>query len=97
MNIKSRIDKLENIISSETESVLLVTGEVVKVTEGQALELISESISYAAVVDENGKVDKGHRQELELSELAEKVKQARSGQSQFIDTVKSMLGGEIDE
>ena len=96
MNIKSRLDKLENLISSETESVLLDTGEVVKVTEGQALELMAEAISYAAV-NENGKVDKGHRQEIELSELAAKVKQARSGQSQFIDTVKSMLGGGIDE
>ena len=97
MNISSRIDKLENLISSETESVLLDTGEVVKVTEAQALELIAESVAYAAVVDENGKVDKGHRQEIELSELAAKVKQARSGQSKFIDTVKSMLGGGIDE
>ena len=90
MNIKSRLDKLENLISSETETVLLNNGEVVKITEGQALELIAEAISYAAAVDNNGEA-------VDLSGLAAKVKQARSGQSQFIDTVKLMLGGGIDE
>lgn len=92
---KNDIERLKDEIMGQTLAVQLENGETLTIHEDDILGLLVEAINYQTVVDD-GEVDTSHRQDIKLSEQAEKLKQAVPGQCRIIDTISGMLGGDDD-
>ena len=88
---ENEIKKLKDEIMGQTLTVKLENGETVNLKENDLLSLLVEAINYQAVVDENGERITEHRQDINLSDTAEKLKRAVPGQYKIIDTISSML------
>lgn len=88
---KSKLKRLEKELKGYNQAIRLEGGEVLNLTQEQALELFVEATDYAPVSDESGEILTDHREDIELSETAKKIQQALPGQGRFVKTIKGML------
>jgi len=91
---KNEIEQLKKQIIGQTVTVKLENGETINLKENDLLSLLVEAMNYQAVIDNNGEVITDHREDIQLSNKAEKIRKAVPGQSKYIDTVREMLGGD---
>ena len=88
MRIKSRLDNIEAELLQGVQEIKLENGEVVRLDQDEMLELVVEAIERAAVVGQDP--EEKERPE-ELSEKAEKLKNAKKGQLKVVDFIKNTI------
>ena len=87
MRLKSRIDSLEDKLLADVEEIKLENGQVIRLDQEEMLDLVVEAIEQAAVVGQ----DPEEKERPELSEKAEQLKEAKSGQLKAVDFIKNTI------
>ena len=97
ISLSSRIEQLFDNLREGKTQVDLKNGETLYLSNDELLQLYTEAINFAVVVDNEGKEIRPDFNFNDLSDQLKKMSLAYSGQNKIIDIISSLArGGDPD-
>ena len=93
ISLSSRIEQLFDNLREGKTQVDLKNGETLYLSNDELLQLYTEAINFAVVVDNEGREIKSDFKFDDLSEQLKKMSLAYPGQEKIIDVISSLANG----
>lgn len=93
ISLENRIDKLFDELKEGKTRVDLKNGETLYLSNDELLQLYTEAINFAVVVDNEGREIKSDFKFDDLSDQLKKMVLAYPGQEKIIDVISSLAKG----